>query len=304
MTDDAPGAEPDDVTSAHDGSGEPAGPAHVRLRPEQAIEVLIDLESQLGDVDPDARAIVGLRAEPPRSVALVDVDLRDNGILEVPDPLHGLVVVTTEQVAHGDEVVPLQQFVCVLPDGTEVGIYRAGDDGELRSWRSDRDRDDDAEMLRPRDTASNTARRAFGLPSLVDGPMPVTELLARVWLMTVASEAIQRFDAPEGPRDVEVEELREVADRPLLGGTIEVDGTLPSWEEVHRAAVDGKLEIGPLSVDPEHAAWLDPHGLAQVLDRTLPPVDELLGSIRVAGNDEAMAWAISWLMDRDWYRPD
>lgn len=270
---------------------------------EQALEVLMDLESQLGDVDPDARAIVGLRADAPRSVSLVDVELRDNGILDVPDPIHGLVVVTTEQVAHDDEVVALQQFVCVLPTGVEVGVYRPEETGELRSWRTDRD-DDEAEGLRPRDTASNTARRALGLPSLVDGPMPITELVARVWLMTVASEAIQRFDAPEGPRDVEVEELQEVADRPLLGGAVEVDGRLPTWDDIHQAAVEGQLQIGSLSVDPEHAAWLDPDGLAQVLDRTLPPVDELLGSIRVAGNDEAMAWAISWLMDREWYQPD
>lgn len=268
----------------------------------QALEILLDLESQLGDVDPDTRAIVALRAEAADRVALVDVTLRDNGILEVPDPVHGLVVITTEQVSDDDEVVPLQQYVCVLPNGTEIGIYRSAED-ELQTWRSDVV-DDEVASLRPRDTASNTARRALGLPSLVDGPMPVTELVARVWLMTVASEAIQRFDAPEGPRDVEVEELQEVADRPLFGGGLEVDGTLPTWDEVHHAAVDGRLQLGPLSVDPEHAAWLDPPALAQVLDRTLPPVDELLGSIRVAGNDEAMAWAIAWLMDRDWYQPE
>jgi hypothetical protein len=280
-----------------------AGNVPTRISADQALEVLSDLESQLGDVDPDARAIVGLRADAPGSVSLVDVELKDNGVLEAPDPIHGLVVVTTEQVAHGEDVVPLQQFVCVLPDGTEVGVYRAGESDELHSWRSDRD-DDEAAGLRPRDTASNTARRALGLPSLVDDPMSITELVSRVWLMTVASEAIQRFDAPEGPRDVEVEELQEVADRPLLGGAVEVNSTLPTWAEIHEAAVEGKLQIGPLSVDPEHAAWLDPDGLAQVLDRVLPPIDELLGSIRIAGNDDAMAWAISWLMDRDWYVPD
>lgn len=274
------------------------------LSPERALEVLTQLDEQLGSVDPDTRAIVGLQATGGSTVALIDVDLQENGILSPPPEAHGLVVVTTEEVAHGYDVVPLHQLVCVLPDGTEVGVYRVGDDDDLRYWRTDENLEDVAPALRPRDTASNTARRAFGLPSLVEGPMAVTELLARVWLLAVAGEAIQRFDAPEGPRDVEVEELQEVARRPVLGALTSHDAPVPTWEEVHRAAVDGALELGPFTVDREHAAWLDPHGLAQVLDRTLPPVEELLGSIRVAGNDDAMAWAISWLMTRDWYRPD
>jgi hypothetical protein len=275
-----------------------------RLTPLRVLEVLAQLDAQLGAVDPDTRAIVGLRATGEGSVGLIDVDLLDNGILVLPPEADGLVVVTTEEVAHGEDVVPLHQLLGVLPDGTEVGVYRVGDSDELRSWRTDADPDDAAPALRPRDTASNTARRAFGLPSLVEGPMEVTELLARVWLLAVAGEALQRFDAPEGPRDVEVEELEEVASRPILGHLRADETEVPTWDEVHAAAVAGELELGPFTVDRAHAAWLDPHGLAQVLDRTLPPVEELLGSIRVAGNDDAMAWAISWLMARDWYRPD
>jgi hypothetical protein len=274
------------------------------LSPTRVLEVLTQLDEQLGSIDPDTRAIVGLRASGGSSVALVDVELQDNGVLRPPADADGLVVVTSEEVAHGEEIVPLHQLVCVLPDGTEVGVYRVGDADDLRSWRTDENPDDAAPALRPRDTASNTARRAFGLPSLVEGPIPVTELLARVWLLAVAGEALQRFDAPEGPRDVEVEELLEVAARPVLGDLVADDTTVPSWDDIHRAAIDGRLELGPFTVDREHAAWLDPAGLAQVLDRTLPPVEELLGSIRVAGNDDAMAWAISWLMARDWYRPD
>jgi hypothetical protein len=274
-----------------------------RLSPDRALEVLIQLDAQLGPVDPDTRAIVGLRATGGQAVDLIDVELADNGILVAPEDADGLVVVTSEEVAVDDEVLPLHQLVCVLPDGTEVGTYRVDPDEALRTWRTDRNPDDAAPTLRPRDTASNTARRAFGLPSLVDGPMPVTELLARVWLLTVASEALQRFDAPTGPRDVEVEELLTVADQPVLGRLSERTPS-PSWDDVHGAAVAGDLELGPFTVDREHAAWLDPDGLAQVLDRTLPPVEELLGSIRVAGSDDAMAWAIGWLLARDWYRPD
>lgn len=279
--------------------------ARQRLDATRTLEVLTQLDHELGIIDETARAIVGLRAEADGSVALVDVELRDDGVLMVTADTDGLVVVTTEEVAHGDDVVPLQQLVAVLPNGTEVGVYRVADGDQLRSWRTDGDPDDEAPALRPRDVASNTARRAFALPSLVDGPMSVAELLARAWLVAVAGEALQRFDAPEGPRDVEVEELRDIAAQPLLGGLVTGgEQTLPTWEEVHAAAMAGRLELGPFTVEPAHAAWLDPHGLAQVLERTLPPVEEMLGSLRVTGSDDAMAWAIEELLRRDWYRPD
>ena len=285
-------------------SPSPSAARH-RLDGSRTLDVLAQLDRELGHISETTRAIVGLRAEPDGTVALIDVDLRDDGVLVPPDDADGLVVVTTEEVAHGEDVVPLQQLVAVLTDGTELGVYRVADGDELRSWRTDGDPDDEAPALRPRDLASNTARRAFGLPSLVEGPMTVSELVARAWLVAVAGEALQRFDAPEGPRDVEVEELLEVAARPLLGGLVsDPDAPLPSWDVVHAAAIAGELELGPFTVEPEHARWLDPHGLAQVLDRVLPPVEEMLGSIRIAGSDDAMAWAINELLRRDWYRPD
>jgi hypothetical protein len=275
------------------------------LDAQRTLDVLVQLDRELGPIDETTRAIVGLRAEVDGTVALIDVELRDDGVLVPSSDTDGLVVVTTEEVAYGDDVVPLQQLVAVLPDGTETGVYRVADGDELRTWRTDGDPEDEAPALRPRDVASNTARRAFGLPSLVDGPMSVSELLARAWLVAVAGEALQRFDAPEGPRDVEVEELHEVAARPLLGGLVtRPEQPMPTWGEIHAAAIAGELELGPFTVETAHAAWLDPHGLAQVLDRVLPPIEEMLGSIRIAGSDDAMAWAIEELLRRDWYRPD
>jgi hypothetical protein len=279
--------------------------ARQQLDADRALDVLVQLDRELGHIDETTRAIVGLRAEADGTVALIDIELRDDGVLVPTDDTDGLVVVTTEEVAHGDDVVPLQQLVAVLPSGLETGVYRVADGDELRTWRTDVNPDDEAPALRPRDVASNTARRAFGLPSLVDGPMSVSELLARAWLVAVAGEALQRFDAPEGPRDVEVEELLEIAAAPLLGGMVTgPDQPIPTWDEIHAAAVAGELELGPFTVEPAHAAWLDPHGLSQVLDRVLPPIEEMLGSIRIAGSDDAMAWAIEELLRRDWYRPD
>jgi hypothetical protein len=273
------------------------------LRPEQALDVLAQLTRELADVDTATRAIVGLRVGGDGHVELVDVDLRPNGILEVGPDVAGLVVVTAEELAADDEVVEVQQLLCVLPDGTEVGTSRAaGPDAEetVPAWRTDQDPEDAADALRPRDPASNTARRAFGLPSLVDELPPEREVCARAWLLTVATEALQRFDSPDGPHEVEPAELAEVAARELPDA-LGPDGPTPTWSQLHAAAVDGHLEVGPFSVDREHARWLDPLGLAQVLDRTLPPLEELLGTLQVVGDDDLLGWAIDWLAAREWY---
>lgn len=277
-----------------------------RVTPEQALDVLAQLHLQLSDVASETRAIVGLRATGADAVELVDVELAPNGVLAVGADVTGLVVVTAEELAAGDEVVTVQQLLCVLRDGTEIGTTRAADlvdPGAVPVWRTDRSPEDAAASLRPRDLASNTARRAFGLPSLVDELPSVSDVLARGWLLMVASEALQRFDGPDGPRDVEVAELSEVAARPLPGGVTR-DQDVPSWAALHHAAVDGHLEVGPFSVDREHAQWLDAAGLAQVLDRTLPAVEELLGSLQVLGSDDLLAWAIEWLSACDWYQGD
>jgi hypothetical protein len=264
-----------------------------------ALDVLTQLREQLGDVDADARAVVALARQGDGSVALQDVAIYDNGILEAPPETGALVVVTSEDVELDGEsdVVSLRQLVCLLPDGTEVGVFQLGDDPTPRTWSTS---DDPTSALRPRDLASNTARRALGLRSVVEPP-PVADLLARAWLLAVAREALTRFDAAEGPREIEPEELRDVAERPPLPG-VDAD-EIPSWDEVHRLAAAGHLEVGPFAVDAQHAAWLDVDGLAQVLDQTLPSTEELLGSLRLVGEEELLTWAIEWLSARDWYQP-
>jgi hypothetical protein len=263
----------------------------------RALEVLTQLDAQLGDVDPDARALVALTAGGDGSVALADVDLRDDGVLEPPAGVVGIVVVTTEDVRldDGDDVVALRQLVAVLPDGEEVGIVRIGDDPDPRSWTTT----DGAHALRPRDVTANTARRALGLPSLADVP-PVEDLLARTWLARVAEEGLARFDGPAGPREVDPDELASLADHHPLETHTGDDGTPPTWEQLRAAAAAGELHLGHLTVEPAHAAWLDADGFAQVVDRTLPSTEQLLGTLRVVGEDPLVGWAIDHVAERGW----
>ena len=268
--------------------------------PERALDVLLQLEPQLRGVGTDRRAIVGLRAVADDHVELIDVELGDDGVLD-PGGAHGLVVVTTEEVGDDEDVLCLTQLVCILPNGTEVGISRADEAEEARVWRTDRDATDAADDLRPRDVAANTARRAYGLPSAVAEQLSVPELLGRVWLTAVAGEALRRFDGPAGPQDVDVEELRAIAAAPLLGGLATGVAPMPIWQQIHTHAMAGRLELGPFTVEPTHAAWLDEAGFAQVLDTTLPLAEDLLEQLRVTTGDQGMAWALSVLLDRGWH---
>lgn len=280
----------------------------------RTLEVLASLDAQLGPVDPDARALVALTATEGDGITLTDVDLRDDGVLEVPAGTLGVVVVTSEDVRldDADEVLPLRQLVAVLPNGTEVGILRVGDDPTPRTWSTDADdHAEDAtggsgEGLRPRDVTANTARRALGLPSLADVP-PMEDLLARAWLLLVAEEGLGRFDAPDGPREVEPEELDHLAGADPLSGLCTADDRaaerIPTWEEVRAAAAAGALQLASYTVEPTHAAWLDADGFAQVVDRTLPSTEQLLGTLRIVGEDPLVGWAIDHIAARGWGQP-
>ena len=272
----------------------------------RALDVLTQLSDQLGPTDPDARALVALTVADDDTVALTDVELRHDGILETPDDVAGIVVVTSEDVRLDDEdgeVVVLHHLVAILTDGTEVGVVRVGDDQTPRVWSSA----DGADGMRPRDLTANTARRALGLASLADVP-PVEDLLARAWLVRVASAGLERFDGPAGPREVEPEELADLVDVDPLGECCAdtVDGydpsTAPTWAQVRQAAIAGELHVGSLTVAPEHARWLDVPGFAQVVDRTLPSTEELLGTLRIVGEDPLVGWAIEHITARGWGR--
>src|SRR5680860_1459794 len=47
----------------------------------RTLDVLVRLDHELGHIDETARAIVGLRAEADGTVALIDVELREDGVL-------------------------------------------------------------------------------------------------------------------------------------------------------------------------------------------------------------------------------
>lgn len=275
----------------------------------RALDVLTQLHDQLGPTDADTRALVALTVAEDGTVALTDVALRDDGVLETPDDVAGIVVVTSEDVRLDDEDgddgedVVLHHLVAILADGTEVGVVRVGDDDTPRVWSSA----DGADGMRPRDLTANTARRALGLPSLADVP-PIEDLLARAWLVRVASAGLEAFDGPAGPREVEPEELDEYVDVDPLGeccaqATAGYDpSTPPSWAEVREAAIAGQLHVGSLTVDAAHARWLDVDGFAQVVDRTLPSTEELLGTLRIVGEDPLVGWAIEHITARGWGR--
>jgi hypothetical protein len=287
----------------------------------RALEVLASLDDQLGSVDPDARALVALTRGEAGSVALTPVALREDGVLDVPGDAIGIVVVTSEDVRldDADDVVQLRQLVAILPDGTEAGVVRVGEDATPRTWSTDDaaeadttadDPDDEASThgLRPRDVTANTARRALGLPSLADVP-PVEDLLARAWLLLVAEAGLQRFDTPDGPREVEPEEVAHLDGTDPLSGLCTGEGDdgeherIPTWEEVRVAAAAGDLQLANYTVEPSHAAWLDADGFAQVVDRTLPSTEQLLGTLRIIGEDPLVGWAIDQIAERGWGRP-
>ncbi len=298
----------------------------------RCLEVLASLDGQLGEVDPDARALVALTPGEAGSVALTPVQLRGDGVLEVPADALGVVVVTSEDVRldDADEVVQLRQLVAILPNGTEAGVVRVGDDPTPRTWSTDDDAPADtsahvvetpasaggqpdggadaasSEGLRPRDVTANSARRAFGLPSLADVP-PIEDLLARAWLLLVAEAGLSAFDTPEGPREVEPEEVAHLDGADPLSGLCTSDDheqdRVPTWEEVREAAATGDLQLANYTVEPTHAAWLDAAGFAQVVDRTLPSTEQLLGTLRIVGEDPLVGWAIDHIAARGWGRP-
>jgi hypothetical protein len=71
---------------------------------------------------------------------------------------------------------------------------------------------------------------------------------------------------------------------------------------VRAAASSGQLHLANYTVEPAHAAWLDADGFAQVVDRTLPSTEQLLGTLRIVGEDPLVGWAIDHIAARGWGR--
>lgn len=278
-------------------------------------DVLAQLHTQLGDYDPDTRAVVALRTSDSDSVELADVELADNGVLELGRDVDGLVVVSGETVELTDsvETAPLRQLVAILPDGEEVGVFRIGEDGRLYRW-STAEPDENLQSMRPRDATANTARRALGLPSHTE-EIPITELLARLWLLHLAQITLEAFDAndarPVGPGAVTSTDTRGPFATILDDPGYPDDETAASrrlaeditWEDVRQLAVRGEFEIGPYTFDPEHADWLDAAGFAQHFDRTVMATDEILASLEVMSGTELVDWAVDELARRSWRPP-
>lgn len=261
-------------------------------------EALVQLDRELGPIDPDTRAIVGLRPDIADTVALVDVTMADNGVLTVTDEVAGLVVVTHDEWSKpgSTDAGGITRLVCIRRDGTEFGLYRRPLGTDPQIWRMDVEAEGAAWDPRPRGMTTNTARRAFQLPSLVD-PIPFDPVLVRLWLTQVASAALQAFDAPDGPDAVGPDAIEAqlgraspMIDRFTADPTDGPDDAF-RWERLHRAALRGELDLGgTLTIDADHAAWLDPPGFAQVLDRMLPTRQELLGSLQVTGTAALQDW--------------
>lgn len=265
---------------------------------------LLRLHDELGSTDIEQRALVGLRATGENEASLVDLDVADNGVVSLPEGgVDALLLVTGEVVETEGGEQAARQVVAILPDGQEIGIVRFGQDEDRYVWRAP----DDEAPLRPADLSSNLARRALGLPSVADVP-PVTELLARLWLLAVSQAALDVWDR-EG-REVEPDDVTDELEDPFVGMTDDstedpVDrhrqlGGELTWERLRTMAVRGDLVVGPYSVDQEQAEWLDAEGFGQVLDDTVMEIPEILGALDIVGSEELLRWALEQLDARGW----
>lgn len=269
---------------------------------EAATDVLTQIHEELGDFDPATRAVVALKATGTSSYELADVQLGDNGVLQVDDEVAGLVLLTGDRVELVDRPGPvaLRHAVVVLRDGVEVGLFRLGEeDDTLHRWASTDPGpgDEDALAMRPREPAANAARRAFGLPSVVDD-VPVLELGARVWSVHVAEVALRLFDE----RGAEPVPLQEVVAE-VLASEPDVDLAELTWGGARQLAIHGRLAFGPYRFDPEHAAWLDAAGFAQHVIRTVPEPEGFLDTLSVVVDGDLLAWVLAELERRGWTPP-
>jgi hypothetical protein len=279
-----------------------------------ATDVLQQMHAQLGDYDPDQRALVGVRHTGEDEVAMTDLELTGDGVLRVDDGVHAIVLVTGDDtaLAEQDQATPLRQLLAVLRSGEEVGVFRLGDDTQLYSWTTETD-DEHLAELRPRSLEANLARRAFGLPSHIDD-VHVTEFLGRLYLLHLAQLTLERFDDGEHivtPADLESADTDGpfavlLSDDAFSDDDIEAARELAeqlTWEHVRSLAARGDLHVGPYRFTPEQATFLDAPGFAQHFDEELMSATDLIGALETMGDDELVGWALGRLLERDWLSP-
>ncbi|MBW3659994.1 MAG: hypothetical protein KY457_15245 [Actinobacteria bacterium] len=268
---------------------------------EAATDVLARIHDEMGDYDPATRAVVALTVTGESTFDLSGVELADNGVLEVGTDVAGLLLLTGDRVDLVDhpEPVAVRHAVLILRDGVEVGMFRLGEeDDTLHRWTSLPPLDEDARLMRPREPAANTARRAFGLPSHAD-EAPVSDLVARIWSVHVAQVALRLFDE-HGGTPVAFEDI--VAE--VLATEPDIDPAGITWGRARELAVQGRLRFGPYRFDPDHAEWLDATGFAQHVLVSVPEPEEFLDTLAVVveGGD-LLAWTLAELERRGWTSP-
>jgi len=284
------------------------------LTPAAAAAALEELHRELGDYDPETRALVGLRVDDPDEVAVADIELTDEGVLRVGEDIAAVVLVAgdTSELPDAGAATTMRQAFAVLRSGEELGVFRFGDEEHLHTWSTASD-EPGVEELRPRSAEANLARRAFGHLSHIDG-VHITEFLGRLYLIHLAQLTLERFDVDQQP--VTAAALSTVAAQDPFADLLRRDDYPDdeleaarrlaeelTWEHVRALARRGELRIGSTTFRPGHADFLDARGFAQHVDDEILSADELLGALATMGDADLVGWAVERLLERDWYAP-
>jgi hypothetical protein len=125
----------------------------------------------------------------------------------------------------------------------------------------------------------DVAHRILGMPTEPEARTPLA-LMVTSWLLEVVDLATD--PAMSGWTDdwLAVADLHPAADLcagrtpGALSAALHLPGAIPTWEDVHEAAVTTGLGIGGFL--PWHVEWLDPSSLGRFLLARVTPVHELL----------------------------
>lgn len=152
----------------------------------------------------------------------------------------------------------------------------------------------------------DVARRMLGLPT--GGQVPGTQaLVITSWLEALLHTAADPATAAQARRWSQVAALHPLVDpaddRPPTPGALarltRASAQRWTWERLHRAAVDGSVELTGLSAS--EAAWMDPPFFARWMLSVHRPVTELLDDLSLFMDGPTLALvqctveAVGWL---------